>query len=51
MGGAQGFLLRELDSHIFHGSGAALNAHSRHTRQFARQCDVQHGCCCSLLLC
>ena len=24
MGGAQGFQLRELDSHIFHGSGAAL---------------------------
>ena len=24
MGGAHGLLLREMDSHIFHGSGAAL---------------------------
>ena len=32
MGGAQGFQLRELDSHIFHNSGAALAgvSHSAH---------------------
>jgi hypothetical protein len=29
MGGAQGFLLRELDSHFIHGSGAALAGVSR----------------------
>ena len=33
--------------------GATLrqHMHSRHTHQFARQCDVQRGCCCWLLLC